>query len=123
MKKPQSDGSAAVDDYLMKQEPDIRARLKSIRAFVKEIVPDAEEKLSYGIPTFRKDGILLHYAAFKKHIGLYPGPPAIEHFSKELSGFKTSTGTIQVTHKEELPMDLIRRIVEYNLENKLEKAI
>ena len=102
-----------IDEYLANFSDDIRGKLEEIRKTVKEIVPEAEEKISYGIPTFTYHGNLLHFAGYETHIGFYPGSAPIKEFAKELAEYKTSKGTVQFPLNKPIPFDLIRKITEF----------
>ena len=102
--------------YLFTLSPEIRERMESVRGTVMELAPQAEEVISYNMPAFRLKEILLWYAAFRKHIGIYPKAATIEAFRNELKGYKTSKGAIQFPHNRPLPLDLIRKLVEYRLQ-------
>lgn len=106
-----------VDEYLKDVEPAQRKELEHIRMLVKSIVPMAEETISYGIPTYKYHGqMLLHVAAFKGHLSVFPGPAEIEKFKDRLSKFKVSKGTIQFTVDNPIPDDLIKTFVKDRLE-------
>lgn len=102
--------SPEVDAYIEAQPEPSRSRLSTLRAVLREELPQASEKMSYGMPTWHQRRNLVHIAGWERHIGLYPGPKVIEAFSEELTGFHTSKGAIQVPHEQELPLDLVRRI-------------
>ena len=107
--------STSVDSYIAKYPDAVRVRLECIRAHVASLLPGADEKISYGIPTFKLSRNIFHYGAFTGHIGLYPGAAAIEAHASELAAFKTTKGAIQVPHQIPLPLELITRLVEFNL--------
>jgi uncharacterized protein YdhG (YjbR/CyaY superfamily) len=86
------------------------------------VAPDATETISYGIPTFKYHGNLVHFAAYKKHIGFYPTPSGIEEFKPKLSAYKLSRGTIQFPLGEPIPYDLIHEITAFRVLENLEKA-
>ena len=111
-------GGSSVDAYIAAYPNDVRKRLELIRATVRKVVPEAQEKISYGIPTFTLDGNLIHYAAFKNHIGLYPGSAAIAAFKKDLAGYKTSKGTVQLPSDAAIPCALIERIVRFRIKDR-----
>ncbi|MES2765815.1 MAG: DUF1801 domain-containing protein [Bacteroidota bacterium] len=111
-----------IDEYIAQQPVGIREQLEQIREVVRQAAPEAEEMISYMMPTFKQDGVLVHFAAFKNHIGLYPAPRAIEVFKKELSVYKGAKGTVQFPLDEPLPLELIRRIVEFRVKENSEKA-
>jgi uncharacterized protein YdhG (YjbR/CyaY superfamily) len=88
----------------------VRERLELIRQTIRKVVPEAQEKISYSTPTFKLDRNVIHYAAFKNHIGLYTGSAAIEAFKKDLLSYRTSKGTIQLPADAAIPCSLIERI-------------
>jgi uncharacterized protein YdhG (YjbR/CyaY superfamily) len=96
--------------------------LESIRTVIKEAAPDAAETISYQMPTFTLQGNLVHFAAFKKHIGFYPTPIGIEAFKDELSVYEGGKGSVQFPLDKPMPLDLIRRIVEFRVRENLEKV-
>lgn len=110
-----------IDEYLTDFSGDTRKRLDDIRKTVKEAVPKAKEKVAYGIPTFTFHGNLVHFAGYKTHIGFYPGSAPIREFADDLSGYKTSKGTIQFPLDKPLPLDLIREITQSCVECNLQK--
>lgn len=105
-----------IDAYIAAFHPDVRAKLEEIRRTITRIAVGAEEKISYRIPTFALNGNLIHFAAFRNHIGLYPGPAAIEHFGPELAAYRTAKGTIQLPLDRPVPVELIERLVRFNLD-------
>jgi len=111
-----------IDEYLSSWPKDVRSRLQAIREAVKEEVPEAEEAIRYQMPTFRLDGNLVFFAAFKNHIGFYPLPSAMEEFREELSHYKTGKGSIQFPMDEPLPLPLIRKIVRFRVEETKRKG-
>ena len=110
------------DEYISLFPPHIQLILQQLRQSIRDLVPGAEEVISYGIPTFRLYGNLVHYAAYKNHIGFYPGAAGIEIFKEKLSGYKLSKGTVQFPIDEPLPFDLIREIVLFRLNQNQLKA-
>ena len=106
--KPQS-----IDAYIRLQDEGVRPRLETIRETIRAAIPEAQEKISWSMPTYRKGRNILHFAASKKHIGLYPGDEAVEAFADRLSDFDTSKGTIRLPHDRELPLELIRDIARW----------
>jgi uncharacterized protein YdhG (YjbR/CyaY superfamily) len=94
----------------------------AIRALVHEVAPEATEKISYGMPTFVLAGNLVLFAVFKDHTGFYPTPSGTAAFQAEIASYKSGKGSIQFPHGEELPMDLIRRIVEFRVAENRAKA-
>lgn len=102
----------SVDEYLANFSGETRKKLDIIRKTIKEIVPEAIEKISYGIPTFYLNGNLVHFAGYENHIGLYPGAMPVKEFSSDLSSYKTSKGTIQFPLDKPLPLELISKITK-----------
>ena len=101
-----------IDEYIDACPAPVRPRLRRIRSAIRRAAPKAQEKIAYRIPTFTLRGNLVHFAAFKAHIGLYPGPEAIAAFAPELQKYRTTKGAIQFPHDEPLPLALISRIVK-----------
>ena len=104
-----------IDEYIEKYPEEVQKKLRDIRKVIRESAPDAEEKISYGMPTFYLKGNLVHFAAYSGHIGFYPAPSGIEAFKEELIGYKTSKGAIQFPLSQELPLELVRKIVEFRV--------
>ncbi|WP_438445024.1 iron chaperone [Gorillibacterium sp. sgz5001074] len=111
-----------IDAYIGQFPPDIREILTEIRRIIREEAPEAGEKIGYVMPTFTLNGNLVHFAAFKHHIGFYPAPSGIEAFQEELSAYKGAKGSVQFPLGEPVPYDLIRRIVRYRVEENRSKA-
>ena len=112
-----------IDAYIAGFPKDVQAILEQVRATIKKAAPDAEEAISYGIPTFRLHKTnLVHFAAFKNHIGFYPTPTGGEAFKEELSGYKTGKGSVQFPLDQPMPLDLIARIVQFRIGQILEKT-
>ena len=99
-----------IAEYIAAQDESIQSRLNEVYATIKAALPDATEKISWQMPTFWKGQNLIHFAAQKKHIGLYPGGEATTHFAGKLAGYKFSKGTIQLPNDRPLPIDLIAEI-------------
>jgi uncharacterized protein YdhG (YjbR/CyaY superfamily) len=117
---PMEGRSAAqsIDEYVAEFPPAVQERLQQVREVIRAGAPDAVETISYAMPTFDLHGHLVHFAAFKSHIGLYPTPTGIERFEEELARYKGGKGSLKFPLDEPLPLDLIRRIVEFRvLEN------
>jgi uncharacterized protein YdhG (YjbR/CyaY superfamily) len=108
-------GYDSIDEYISCFPAETRRLLEEVRAIIKATAPDAVEKISYQMPTFYLNGNLIHFAAFKNHIGLYPTPNGIEEFQEELKAYKSGKGSVQLPIDQPLPLDLIRRIVEYRV--------
>lgn len=111
-----------IDEYIAGFPKDIQKMLEQIRATIKKAAPDAEETIKYAMPTFTLNGNLIHFAAFKHHIGLYPAPRGIEAFKKELSVYKGAKGSVQFPLDKPMPLSLIARIVKFRVKDNLEKA-
>ena len=111
-----------IDEYIAGFPDDIKKVLQQIRVTVHEAAPAAKEKISYQMPTFYLEGNLVHFAAFKDHIGFFPAPSGIAHFEKELTKYKTSKGTIQFPLDGPVPVELIRKIVLFRVKENLAKA-
>ena len=111
-----------IDDYIAGFPKDVQEILEKIRGTIREAAPEAEEKISYQMPTFTLKGNLVYFAAFDKHIGFYPIPTGIEQFKEELSAYKTGKGSVQFPFDEPIPYDLIRRIVKFRVKENLAKA-
>lgn len=110
---------ANIDEYILKFPLDIQNKLTQIRSIVNIAAPQAKEIISYGMPAFKLNGMLLYFAVHKNHIGFYPYSSAILKFKKELTHFKTSTGTIQFPLSQPLPLNLITKIVVFRVDEKL----
>jgi Uncharacterized conserved protein len=102
-----------VDAYIAAQAEAVQPRLKDLRAMLQNILPDAVEKISWQMPTYWKKRNLIHFAAFKNHIGIYPGAEAMVHFAGRSSEYKTSKGAVQFPHTKPLPLDLIAEIARW----------
>jgi uncharacterized protein YdhG (YjbR/CyaY superfamily) len=112
---------ANVDEYIAIFPEAIRSKLESLREAVRKAAPGTEEIISYNMPAYKLNGILVYFAAYKSHIGFYPTATGIEAFKKELSGYKTSRGTVQFPLDEKLPIALITKIVKYRVKENLDK--
>lgn len=112
----------SIDDYITQAPLEIREKLEAVRKVIHEAAPEAEEKISYQMPTFFSHGNLVHFAAFKKHIGFYPAPSGIEAFREELAQYKGAKGSVQFPLDKPLPLDLISRIVKFRAAENREKA-
>ncbi len=110
-----------MDEYIDTFPEDVRRILNELRQTIQDVAPEAEETINYQMPTFTLNGNLVHFAAFKNHIGFYPTPTGIEAFREELSGYKGAKGSVQFPLDEPLPLPLIRRIVEYRVKENLER--
>ena len=115
-------GINSIDEYIATFPQDIQKILQELRATIKAAAPDSEEKISYQMPTFFLNGNLVHFAAFKKHIGFYPTPSGIEAFQKELSAYEGPKGSLQFPLDKPMPLKLITRIVKFRVAENLKKA-
>ncbi|MFS0821724.1 iron chaperone [Bacillus sp. 1P02SD] len=112
----------SIDEYILQYPQEIQETLKTIRKVIKESAPNAEEKISYRMPTFVSNGNLVYFAAFKKHIGFYPTSSGINAFKEELSGYKTSKGAVQFPIGKPIPYELISKIVKFRVDENKSKA-
>ncbi len=110
-----------IDEYIAQFPIDVQEILEKLRQTIRESAPDAEEAISYQMPTFKLRGNLVHFAAYKKHIGFYPTPSAIEQYKDELSGYKTSKGAIQFPINEPVPYALVGAITKFRAQQNLQK--
>lgn len=113
-----------IDNYIARFPADVQAILQKIRQTIHEAAPEATEAISYQMPTFKLYGNLVHFGAFKNHIGFYPVPSGMAAFEKELAAYKQGKGSVQFPLNQPMPLDLIRRIVEFRVqESKAAKTI
>ena len=113
----------SIDEYIVGFPAEVQEILQKLRKVIKEAAPDAVEKISYQMPTFALSGNLVHFAAFKNHIGFYPAPSGIEAFKEELSRYKGAKGSVQFPLDQELPYKLISRIVQFRAAENREKSV
>jgi uncharacterized protein YdhG (YjbR/CyaY superfamily) len=111
-----------IDEYIETFEPKIQKTLTEIRNFIKKEVPEAIEKISYGMPTFYLNGNLIHFAAFKVHYGFFPSPSGIDAFEVELAPYRTGKGTLCFPFDKPLPWDIIRKVVQFRVRENLNKV-
>ncbi len=114
-------GFTSIDEYIQTFPEATQKRLKEMRSLIKAAAPEASEKISYQMPTFYLNGNLVHFAAFKNHIGFYPAPTGVAAFQDDLKAYKQGKGSVQFPLDEPLPVDLIRRIVAYRVEENMRK--
>jgi uncharacterized protein YdhG (YjbR/CyaY superfamily) len=105
-----------IDEYIKGFPEDVQEKLESLRKLIRKTASAATEKISYRMPTFYLNGNLVHFAAHKSHIGFYPTPSGITKFNKELSRYETSKGAVQFPLTEPLPLELIKKIVEFRVQ-------
>ncbi len=120
--KPNQPAPRNIDEYIAAFPPEVQEKLDKIRATIRKAAPKAEEAISYMIPTFKLHGNLVHFAAFKNHISLFPGSVGIEAFKEELADYETSKGTVQFPLDKRIPYGLITRIVKFRVAQNLDKA-
>jgi uncharacterized protein YdhG (YjbR/CyaY superfamily) len=111
-----------IDEYIGNFPNDVRELLEKVRITIRKAAPRATEKIGYGIPTFTLNGNLVHFAAFKKHIGFYPTPSGIEQFKQELSVYEGAKGSVQFPLDKPIPFGLIGKIVKFRVQENLKKA-
>jgi uncharacterized protein YdhG (YjbR/CyaY superfamily) len=112
----------SIDEYIADFPPKVQEILKKLRRVIKESAPDAGERISYRMPTFVLHGNLVHFAAYKNHIGFYPTPSGIEAFKAELSAYRGAKGSVQFPVDRPLPFELISRIVKFRVAENMKRA-
>lgn len=112
-----------INEYIAAFPEDIQKLLTQMRTTIGKAAPGAEEAISYQLPTFKLNGNLVHFAAFKNHIGFYPTPAGVKEFEKELSVYKQGKGSVQFPLDKPMPLQLIGRIVKYRVNKNLEKTL
>ena len=115
-------GFVSIDEYIATFPEEIQKILEELRATIKAAAPNAEEIISYQIPTFALKGNLVHFAAWKKHIGFYPTSSGTQAFKNELSLYENSKGSVKFPIDKPLPLDLISKIVRFRVAENLKKA-
>jgi uncharacterized protein YdhG (YjbR/CyaY superfamily) len=116
------DNPKNIDAYIAGFPEEIAEGLEKIRAIIHQAAPEAKEAIKYGMPTFILNGNLIHFAAFKKHFGLYPTPSGIEAFKEKLAPYKGAKGSTQFPYNKPLPLDLISEIVLFRVQENREQA-
>lgn len=111
-----------IDEYIAGFPPEVQAILEEVRAAIRRAAPEAEEAISYRMPTFRLHGNLVHFAAFAHHLGFYPTPTGTEQFQEELSAYEGGKGSVRFPLDRPMPLGLIGRIVKFRVKENLEKA-
>ncbi|MEK4880404.1 MULTISPECIES: iron chaperone [Paenibacillus] len=112
----------SIDAYISGFSLEVQEILNTLRKVIKEAAPEAEEKISYQMPTFALHGNLVHFAAYPKHIGFYPTPSGINAFKDELSGYKGAKGSVQFPIDKPMPYELISKIVTFRVAENLKKV-
>lgn len=108
-----------IDEYIAQFPKDVQEILEKIRETIRKAAPSAVETIAYQMPTFKLNGNLIHFAAYKNHIGLYPTPNGIEAFKKELSVYKGAKGSVQFPLNQLIPYELIAKIVKFRVEENM----
>lgn len=111
----------SVDEYINSYPKDVQDKLSSLRKTIKHAAPKAGEIISYGMPAYTLNGILVYFGGFKDHLSLFPTGSGVEAFKKELADYKTSKGTIQFSLDQKLPLPLITKIVKFRVKENTEK--
>jgi uncharacterized protein YdhG (YjbR/CyaY superfamily) len=111
-----------IDEYIGTFSPEVQSILEKIRSTIRKAAPEAEETISYGMPAFALRGILIYFAAFKKHIGLYPPVKGDEKLNADVSPYKNEKGNLRFPLDEPIPYTLISRIVKFRVKEQLERA-
>jgi uncharacterized protein YdhG (YjbR/CyaY superfamily) len=112
----------SIDEYISQFPLELQEKLQALRKVIKESAPDAKEKISYQMPTFVLHKNLVHFAAYKNHIGFYPTSSGIEAFKQDISNYKSSKGAVQFPINQPLPFELISKIVKFRVNEELKKA-
>ena len=108
---------STIDEYIATFPQNVQDILEEVRKAIRDAAPNAQETISYGIPTFKLNGNLVHFGAFKTHIGFYPGGiSAMEAFKEELSHFKQGKGSVQFLLDKPIPLRLVKKIVKFRVE-------
>lgn len=115
-------GFASIDEYIAAFPKDIQEVLEKLRTTIKKAAPSAEETINYQIPTFTLKGNLVHFAAFKKHVGFYPTPTGMEKFKTELSVYEGAKGSVKFPLDKPIPYPLVSKIVKFRVKENLERA-
>lgn len=112
----------SVDGYIAGFPPKTKVLLEKLRAAIQKAAPKAEEVISYQMPAYKLDGMLVYFAGYDKHIGFYPMPSAIAAFQKEIAGYKQAKGSVQFPLDKPLPLALVTKMVKFRVKENLEKA-
>lgn len=112
----------SIDTYISRFPPDVQEKLRKLREVIRAAAPEAQETISYRMPTFVLHGNLVHFAAYRSHIGFYPTPGGIEAFRVDLSQYKSAKGSVQFPLDKPLPYELIGRIVKFRVAENLRRA-
>ncbi len=110
-----------IDEYIATFPKNVQDILQELRKVIKEAAPEAKEAISYGMPTFKLNGNLVHFAAYKNHIGFYPAPSGIDSFKEKLAKYRTGKGTLQFPIDEPIPFELVKEVVRVRVKENLSK--
>lgn len=119
--RPEMKTVTSIDEYIAGFPAPVQLRLRKMRATIRRAAPDAEEAIAYGMPTYRLNGNLVHFAAFAQHVGFYPAPSAITAFRKDLAKYKGAKGSVQFPHTQALPLTLVAKIVRFRVKENAAK--
>jgi uncharacterized protein YdhG (YjbR/CyaY superfamily) len=114
---------STMDEYIAASSKEVRQLLKQMRTAIKAAAPEAEELISYGMPAYKQNGMLVYFAGYKNHIGFYATPTGHKAFIKELAKYKQGKGSVQFPAEEPLPLALITKIVKFRVKENEEKAL
>jgi uncharacterized protein YdhG (YjbR/CyaY superfamily) len=120
--KTKTEQYTTIDEYIATFPEEVQKKLQALRETIRTAAPQAKEKISYQMPTFTLEGNLVHFAAYPKHIGFYPTPSGIEAFKQELAMYKGAKGSVQFPLDKPLPLELVRRIVIFRVQENLQQA-
>lgn len=120
--QPDHTAPQTIDEYIAGFPQEVQATLQAIRSTIRQAAPEAEEAIKYQMPTFILHGNLVHFAAFKQHIGLYPTPSGIEQFKEELSPYAGAKGSVRFPLDQPIPLDVISKIVQFRVKENEERA-
>ena len=112
----------SIQEYFSWFTPEIQAKLQQMREILRQVLPEAEEVISYHMPAFKTSEVLVYYAAAKSHLGYYPTASGVINFKEELAGYVTSKGAIQLPYNQELPEQIIRDITQFRAQEAVERA-
>lgn len=111
-----------IDEYILQFSPEIQEKLQTMRKIINESAPEAEERMSWQMPTFYLHGNLVHFAVHKNHIGFYPGPSGIAEFKQKVSEYKNSKGAVQFPNDKTIPYEMIAEIVRFRVVENIKEA-
>ena len=118
----QKTGFQTIDEYIAACPADVQTRLQALREAIHAAAPEAAERISYGMPAFAQDGILVYFAALKHHIGFYPTPSGIDAFADELASYRSTKGAVQFPLDQPLPLDVVAKVVRFRVEENRARA-